>query len=538
MIGNDVPLTGIAPVPIPTPAHAAGLGDAASKLVGRGTMIMIGSTIAFFALNFVARVAIARTVTVAQWGLFNLGVSLTTFLSIVIILGLNNAVARTLVLETDPRAQHAIVRWSLWVSAIVSVIASVATYVFAVPLASVFHDAALAPVLVLLAVTVGLGAITPVYCAIFQGFQDMIPNALFNQVLNPAIFTVVALGLLVFGWGLEGALIAYVLADIAGFVASVVYYQRRIHRHIAPAARNRNRPPNVLWSSTVSLWGISSLAFITAYADTLILGAYWPAIDVGYYSTAMSLARTLLLAGAALTFVFLPVAARLAREGDLATLRTSYTVAARWILIVSIPLFLLFVLLPSQSVIALFGRRYLPAELALEILAVSAFASSIIGPSNACLAGLGRDRIQLITAVFTGGINVVLSFALIPQYGVLGAAISWGVARALYPAFSLVFLYRDYGVHPFHPTLWRPLVLTLGIAAPVFLAVAFFVPGSWIVYPLFFVGLGVFLGSLFATRSLLPDDLVFLGATERVLGLRLPRLRAFVTERFAPTPAV
>jgi O-antigen/teichoic acid export membrane protein len=537
MMGPSDPAQVLPRASVPPLPPSSGLGDSASQLVGRGTMIMIGSTIAFFALNFVARVVIARTISVAQWGLFNLGVSLTMFLSIVIILGLNNAVARCLVLERDPRVQHAMVRWSLWVSSIVSVVASVATYLLAVPFADVFHDAGLAPVLVLLAVSVGLGAITPVYAAIFQGFQDMIPNALFNQVLNPAVFVVAALGLLVLGWGLDGAIVAYVLADIAGFVASVYYYQRRIHRHLKPEFRNRDRPPRVLWTSTVSLWGISSLAFVTAYADTLILGAFWPALQVGYYSTAMSLARTLLLAGGALTFVFLPVAARLAREGDLRTLRISYTVAARWIMIVSIPLFLLFFLLPSESVIALFGRRYLAAAIPLQILALSAFASSIIGPSNACLAGLGQDRLQLSTAIFTGIVNVVLSFALIPTYGVLGAAISWGIARALYPASSLVFLYRDYGVHPFHRSLVRPLVLTLAIAGPVFLATAYFVPGSWVVFPLFFVGFGVFLGSLFVTRSLLPDDMVFLGVAERLFGIRLPRVRAFVTDRFAVSAA-
>jgi O-antigen/teichoic acid export membrane protein len=523
----------IPPAPVAPEPDGKGLGDAAARLVGRGTMIMIASTIAFFALNFVARVAIARSISVAQWGLFNLGVSFTMFLSVIVILGLNNAVARCLVVESTAAGRLAIVRWSLWLSAAVSIVASVLTFVFAVPLAGVFHDPGLAAVLDLLAVTVGLGAITPIYAAIFQGFHDMVPNALFNQVLNPVVFVVFALGLLVLGWGLEGALIAYVLADVAGFVASLIYYEQRIHRHIPKGTSASSRPPSVLWSSSVSLWGISSLAFVTAYADTLILGAYRPALDVGFYSTAMSLARTLLLAGAALTFVFLPVAARLGREGDYGTLRTSYVVAARWILIVSIPLFLLFVFLPDQSVVALFGRRYLPAAFPLQILALSAFVSSVIGPSNACLAGLGRDRIQLLTAVLTGAVNVVLSFALIPTYGAIGAAVSWGFARALYPAWSLVFLYRDYRVHPFHPVVWRPLALTVAVSAPIFLVVAVLTPGSWIVYPLFFVGLGVFLGSLFATRSLLPDDLVFLSVVERLFGTRMPRLRAYVTGRFA-----
>jgi O-antigen/teichoic acid export membrane protein len=505
----------------------------ASELIGKGTLIMVGSTLAFFALNLGARVAAARVLSIQAWGEFNLGVSFTAFLSVVILLGLNNAVARFLVLERDPAVRRSVVRWALWVSAGLAVSASLATYFLASPLAGLFHEPALASVFELLAAAVGLGAVTPMLAAVFQGFHDMLPNALFNQVLNPVVFLAAVLLLLLLHWQLEGALIAYLLANVAAFVASVGYYLVRVHRHLPLTTPTQGRLPRDLWSSSVALWGIGSLAFVTAYADTLLLGAYRPAVDVGFYSTAMALARTLLLAGAALTFIFLPLAARLAREGEVGVLSWSYTVAARWILAVSIPLFLLFAILPGPSVVALFGPKYLPSASALQVLSITAFASSVIGPSNACLAGLGRDRPQLLATAVSGATNVALSFALIPSYGVLGAAIAWGVARALYPGVCLLVLYKDYDIHPFRPVFWRPMAVTLAVATPVFLAVRWLVHDTWVVYPLFFLGLGVFLGSLLMTRSIVPDDLIFIRAVERMFRVRLPRLRAIVTGRYA-----
>lgn len=530
--GDPGGLMGASPLE-PERAARDGIADETTRLIGRGTLILVGSTLAFFAFNLGARVVAARVLSIGAWGEFNLGVSFTAFLSVVILLGLNNAVARALVRERDPGAQRAVVRWSLGVSAALSVAASVATFLLAGPLAALFHEPALQPVFELLAAAVGLGAITPMFAAIFQGFQDMVPNALFNQVLNPAVFLVAVLGLLLLHWGLAGALVAYLLSNVAAFVGSLLYYARRIHRHLPPASSGPGRPAPELWRSSIALWGIGSLAFVTAYADTLLLGAYRPPDAVGYYSTAMALARTLLLAGAALTFLFLPLATRLAREGEIGLLRRSYTVAARWVLIVSVPLFLLFVFLPVPSVVALFGPKYLPSATALQVLSVTGFASCVIGPSNACLAGLGRDRVQLLSAGFSGATNVALSFALIPAYGVFGAAVAWGVARALYPATCLLVLYKDYGIHPFRPVFWRPLALTLAVTGPTFLALRWMVHATWVVYPLFFVGLGVFVASLLLTRSVLPDDLVLVRVAERVLGVRLARLRTLVTGRYA-----
>lgn len=522
------------PSTLPDSAQAA---REASELIGRGTLLMVGSTLAFFALNLVARVVAARTLSLDAWGSFNLGVSFTAFLSVVILLGLNNAAARCLVMERNPSGQRAIVRWSLGVSAALSVAASVATYFLASPLAGLFHQPSLGPVFELLAAAVGLGAITPMLAAVFQGFHDMLPNALFNQVLNPVVFLVGVVGLLLLGWGLEGALVAYLAGNVAAFAASVLYYLARIPRQLPPTVRRPGRPTPVLWSSSVALWGVGSLAFVTAYADTLLLGAFRPPSAVGLYSTAMALARTLLLAGAALTFIFLPLATHLVREGELGLLRRYYTVASRWILAVSIPLFLLFVLLPSQSVVAIFGPKYLGSTGALQILSITAFASCIIGPSNACLAGLGRDRAQLVSTALSGGANVGLSLLLIPAYGVVGAAVAWGLARALYPAACLWVLHTDYAIHPFRPVFWRPLALTLAVTTPAFLAVRFLVHGSWVVYPLFFAGLGAYLGSLLLTRSLVEDDLIFVRAAERIFGFRFARLRTIVTGRFAmPAP--
>jgi O-antigen/teichoic acid export membrane protein len=531
---------------VPPPLPSSGAPDAAeierrveqaARRVGRGTTIMVTSTIVLLAAGLVARIAAARALPVSVWGSFNLGVSFTSLLSVVILLGLNQAVARSLAYEHDDVERHAIVRWSLIISASISTVASVLTFVLAVPIAAVFHDPTLVGILQLLAISVGMGAITPVYAAIFQGFHNVIPNALFNQILNPLLFAVFTVALVYFGLGLLGCIIAYVIADVAGLAGIMIYYNRRIGKYLPSVPPSRRFPHPRLWTLSVALWGVASLAFVTAFADTLILGAYWPALQVGYYSTAMTLARVLLLGGSALTYVTLPIAAQLAREKAYPELGLTYVTATRWTLFLSFPLLLLFGILPQLTIRELFTARYLPAAFPLQFLVLTAFLSTALGPVNATLAGLGKKANQATSAVVSATTNVILSFALIPTYGVLGAAIAWGVARALYPALGLSLLNREFGIHPFRAILIQPLAVSLAIGVPLFVGLHYLPTPGWAIFPLFFVATGIYALSLLLTKSLARGDFTLVEMVERVVGRPFPKLRAFM-ERFVSTADV
>ncbi|MCI4351829.1 MAG: polysaccharide biosynthesis C-terminal domain-containing protein [Thermoplasmata archaeon] len=487
------------------------------RAVGRGTSIAFTGTVLLFLLNLVGRVSVARFLSVPVWGEFSLGVSFSSLLSVVILLGLNQAVARSISYEKDTGERRAIALWALRVTGLVSVAAAVITFFSAPYLAVLFHNTALTGVFELLSLSVGFGAITPIFAAVFQGFHDVFPNALFNQVINPSLFVVFVLLFFLFDLHLLGALLAYVLADAFAFVGIASYYLRKAPKLLPSSAPTPPRPNPFLWTLAIAYWGVASFAFVTGYADTLILGAFRPVLQVGYYSTAMTMARVILMAGDAMAFIYLPVTARLAREGATGTIRTIHAVATRWTLPLTIPLFLLFVILPKFSIDEVFGGKYASAAGPLQILAFTAFFSALLGPVNACLAGLARTKTLVRTSTVSAIVNVSLSFGLIPTFGVFGAAAAWGVSRALYPALGLVSLYRTDRISPFRPILLVPLGVTLALTVPVFLLVLLISPPHWVVVPLFFFGAGVFLLAVLLTRSVAPADLMAVGTLERIV---------------------
>jgi len=523
------------PASQPSPAQ---LLQEALNSVSKGTTILLVSTGALLALGFVGRVAAARALPVAAFGEFNIGVSFTSLLSIVIVLGLNQALARMLAWEHDAGERRTLIRWSIAVASVSSIVGSVAVFLFAAPIASLFSNPALVGVFQLLAISVGFGAITPIFAAIFQGFQDVVPNAIFNQIVNPALFVVFVLVFLHLHWGLTGVNLAYVIADAVAFVGIVLYTARHLPKIVPPNARGPPRPKAMLWALTVSMWGASSLAFVTGYADTIILGVYRPALLVGYYSTSMTLTRVLLLAAQSLTFIYLPVTARLARANAHDALRSTYITTTRWILVLTFPLFLTFVFAPNLTIGAIFGPRYAAGAVSLQYLAIAAFLSNVVGPVNAALGGLGLSWTQLWTSSASAVTNLVLSFTLIPTFGLLGASAAWGVARVMYPGLGLAALNRAHGITPFRRVLLLPVALTLAIGIPIFVVVQRLAPPHWTVVPLFFFGSGLYVFAVMVTKCVLPGDLATVVAAERVLRTPLPRVRRLLERCVAVDPFV
>src|SRR5579864_2124867 len=110
---------GSAPTGRPRPPHAEAILS-----VGRGTSVMIVSTILLLLFSFIGRVVVARSLTLDAFGDFSLGISLTAFLSLVALLGLHQAIARTLAYETDAGMRRKVLRLGVGVTTAAAVISS------------------------------------------------------------------------------------------------------------------------------------------------------------------------------------------------------------------------------------------------------------------------------------------------------------------------------------------------------------------------------------------------------------------------------
>ena len=273
----------------------------------------------------------------------------------------------------------------------------------------------------------------------------------------------------------------------------------------------------------VPLLFVGAMSTLSGSGDTLVLGVFHPSA-VGSYTVSLTLARLLQVGIGAAAYIFLPVAARFLRSQDLSAIRLTYVTVTKWMILFSLPLLLLFFFLPGQSLDFVYGSQYSRIVAPLQLVVLGAFVTTVLGPAANAQVAFGQARLLAYNATAAAVLDIGLAVALVPSYGITGAAAAWAAANVAYTGLSLAELAWITRVQPFRPHFVVPLVVT---AIPVALILAL-APWHYPLWSLPVIGLGIallFLVVMLLTRSVDEGDRLLLGAIEGLLGRPLPLLR-------------
>ncbi len=431
--------------------------------VTRGSLILLLGTIGFVGANFVARVILVRNLSPSDFGEFYIALTLAGLLSAIGQLGLPSAIARSIPYASSDDDRRAIIRAAFSFGIPLAVGAGVVLLLLSIPISIRYNEPILGLTLQYFAIALTAAILTSQIAAIFQGFEDVRPNAIFVQVLNPVLFIAFLLLFLTegpgrFPLGYRGALIAYVGGYAAALVGILVYYRVQIRKRIAPGPRNPAATHRLLLFA-LPLFVVGVLSILAGSVDTLVLGFFHNS-EAGDYGAALSLARLGLIGLGALAYILLPVVARYVRYQDTPSAGVIYGTATRWMVLTALPFAIIFFVFPANTLAAVYNANYTGAALPLQILILGALASAMIGPAAATQVSFGQTRLLLYNNLAGALTDGILSLVLIPPYGLVGAAIAWASASALMPALAITELVLFQGVRPFRWSYPAALVAT------------------------------------------------------------------------------
>ncbi len=523
--------------------------------LGHGSILYLIGQIVLIGATFGSRVLLVKSLGAADYGNIALGISTVSVIIPLAAFGIPYGVTRQIAHSKTATERYTFMILALEIMIPVGVLAGVALFLVAPFMAAFVGDSSLTVVLQFFAAYLAINMVSGTLGALNQGEEDMLPLALFNMIVTPLLL----LGFLLYffhtGGSLILAILAYVLASAGGLIGLFVYTFRvewsRMRQALSdrtPQFSHRLLRELLLFSAPLTMMGVASV--VTGNVDVLVLGflgrfsSPTAAVStVGMYSAVITVARLLTLGVGAFAAILLPVAARLHKNENTEELGRSYATMTKWLLVLFVPLYTLFMAFPGPTILLIYGSdtgAFALAPSILRITATGAIFTVLIGPAQSVLTGLGRLRLLFLDTVAAASIDVVGSLLLVPTFGVTGASLAFAASTIALPFFAVLQTGLLAGVHPFQREVLLPLgvysiVVGIGFGIPILLLGWF--PGTVTLAVLFFVLLLLYLGVVLATRSTEAEDLYLLGVFERYLGREIAFLHRVIL-RFEGRPRV
>jgi O-antigen/teichoic acid export membrane protein len=238
-----------------------------------------------------------------------------------------------------------------------------------------------------------------------------------------------------------------------------------------------------------------ALSMVYVRIDVLMLSYWRGSTDVGYYEAATNLALRLNILARVFITSMAPMMSQAYLESTLEVRRFA-RVAVRYLALLSFPLTVGVGMLAAPIIDLIYGlEEFAPSVLILQILAsmtVLRFLDTILSTT---LTTVDRQGWRTACVAIAAVVNIGLNLLLLPRYTYIGASIATIFTEMAFFVALNLFLRRCMpGVIQLRDFL-RPLLATLVMAIPLWLL------RDWSIWVLVPLGLAVYAGVLFASRT-------------------------------------
>ena len=278
---------------------------------------------------------------------------------------------------------------------------------------------------------------------LLRGLRRVVQGTWPNRLLQPALF--LALLLAVMGGLSPQNAIALNVASCAVGVIATIWLLRRYWPREAAEAEPEYRTRDWL-RSLIPFTLLAGINLINQKTDILMLGVFTSASDVGVYNVALQGALLVSFPLTMCNAVLAPNIARLHAQGDHRRMQRLMTTSTLAISAASGTGALVLILFGRELLGGIFGPAFAVGYPALAILAVGQLVNAWAGSVGLFLSMTGHEKDTLKGITVAAILNVTLNAALIPPFGIVGAAIATAISLLIWNFLLVVLVYRRLGL--------------------------------------------------------------------------------------------
>lgn len=422
--------------------------DDSLKLVVKTSFIgLFGMLIAKISA-FIYRTLIAKSFGPEIYGVFSLSLIIVAWFVSFSSLGLSEGLLRYIAIFRGKK-EISKIRYILRISLIFLLFSGLISGIllfFTAEFISVnlFHNAKLTIFLKIFALAFPIMIYYEIFLSILRSFEKIITHSVISDIFSNMIKPLILILLISLGLGSNAVILSYVMGTGAVLLITYLYCRYALPSIIWQKSlelRNKNKIKRELFLYSWPLMLVSIITTVLFWSDSLLIGYFKGAIEVGVYNAAVPIAALLFIAPVLFIKLFFPMITREYSRKNFSLIKELGKQIGKWIFILNLPVLIIIILFPNAAINILFGSDYLAAANPLRFLAIGSLVFSIAMVSNNLVSMTGRSKILLTDILVINAINIFLNILWIPLPKILWLDNSAGLNGAALATMISLFLY-------------------------------------------------------------------------------------------------
>ncbi len=403
----------------------------------RGSSLLLVGRVFSMVVNMGFQVLLVRYLSRSDFGVIAYGLTVASFVQIVVSLGQERSVSRFLVFYEEERRPDLVAGTLALYALSVSVLGALSfgvTLAIGDALVGGLDSPSAAAVVAILVFVAPLDSIDMMMQNTFAAFSRTRQIFLKKYIVNPLVKLSAVLLAVVTGQSVEFVAATFVLASVVGvsiYAVNLPAVLRERGISIRPLRERVTLPTADVLRFSVPL--VSSPLVWTAFGlgTSTVLAWSFDSVEVADFRATWPAARLNMVVSSTFSVLFLPTLARHVAKGDEPVVRSSYWRTSAWVAVLTMPVFLATVPLARDTTVILFGERYASSATVLAIVSVGIYVDVVFGFNRQTLELYKRVWWVVASDVVTVIVNLGLAVALIPEFGATGAALATTISLVL-----------------------------------------------------------------------------------------------------------
>ena len=380
----------------------------------KGTIYLTISQVVFVITSFFLHPYLGRKLGPELYGIFGVISALIMINELTLMKGVYETISK-FVAEREGVAKT-IIRGTLKILTIGSLIVGGICYIFAEQIASLMNDPELTSYIKLFAITIPLTGISTVFLGVLNGLRQFGRQAFISIIFSVVRFISVII-LVFLGFSIKGVIIGLIISDLFRLIMAKGLCK--------PLGTVDDFDSKKMFSFALQLMIIALITSLVMNIDLLAVKVILKEnLQTGLYTSAVTIAKIPPYLIMPLSLTALPTISKSVAEGNMMLTEAHIKQSLRLLLMLVLPLSLIIIATSENCISLFYGNKYVQAAGPLRILIIGGIFLSIKVVMQNVIVGAGWPRYVVYIGVLSLFIDIMLIVTLINKIGMGGAALA------------------------------------------------------------------------------------------------------------------